>query len=237
MGTEVKYAILFGLTGLAMFFSAALLPPWSWAMLYPAASFFAVAWCYLQHGRGDFGKQSHGGWTWRALLVYGPYFACTWLAWHALRFVVREACWHRVSEGIYVGRRPLGHELPTDARYVIDLTAEFYAAPWIRRDRRYLALPALDAYTPDAAAFAAALADAAASAEPIYIHCAQGRGRSAMFAAALFVAKGLASSIDDAEAMLRAVRPSVRLRPEQRRLAMEVVADWMRNRALGQPTD
>jgi len=56
----------------------------------------------------------------------------------------------------------------------------------------------------------------------MYIHCAQGRGRSAAVAAALLIRKGLAADVDEAERMLRAARPSIRISPAQRRLVAKI---------------
>ncbi|NER36538.1 MAG: hypothetical protein F6J93_21570 [Oscillatoria sp. SIO1A7] len=50
----------------------------------------------------------------------------------------------------------------------------------------------------------------------IYLHCAVGRGRSAMVAAALLVVRGLADNERVAEEILRKARPRVKLNRNQR---------------------
>jgi hypothetical protein len=57
----------------------------------------------------------------------------------------------------------------------------------------------------------------------IYIHCAQGRGRSAALAAALLIARGMAANVDEAEAALSRARPSVRLNSAQRAWVARVI--------------
>jgi hypothetical protein len=86
----------------------------------------------------------------------------------------------------------------------------------VGNDRRYVCLPTLDGTAPDAAALDELLRHAREETGPIYIHCAQGRGRSAALAAALLIARGAAANVDEAEATLRRARPSVRLNPAQR---------------------
>jgi protein-tyrosine phosphatase len=107
---------------------------------------------------------------------------------------------------------------------VVDLTAEFFAARGVRSGRDYLALPTLDGTAPDEVRFRTLLASLADHPGPVYIHCAAGYGRSALLAAALLLARGLAADARQAEARLREVRPGVRLKPPQRRLLRRLVA-------------
>jgi protein-tyrosine phosphatase len=53
---------------------------------------------------------------------------------------------------------------------------------------------------------------------PVYVHCAAGHGRSAMFVAALLLASGRLASVSEAEAFMREKRPEVRLSSSQREL-------------------
>ena len=65
----------------------------------------------------------------------------------------------------------------------------------------------------------------------IYVHCAAGHGRSAMALGVLMVARGIASELDQAIAMMTAARARVRLRTTQRRIALEAI-DILRARRL-----
>jgi protein-tyrosine phosphatase len=56
----------------------------------------------------------------------------------------------------------------------------------------------------------------AASGRNLLVHCAHGHGRSAALLCAILLATGEASSVVDAEQILKAVRPRVRLNPRQK---------------------
>ena len=56
----------------------------------------------------------------------------------------------------------------------------------------------------------------------VYIHCAQGHGRTGTFAAAVLLAKGHCDSVDAAVARLRAVRPRLALGKAQLQFARRV---------------
>jgi protein-tyrosine phosphatase len=55
-----------------------------------------------------------------------------------------------------------------------------------------------------------------AAGRPVLVHCAHGHGRSATVLCAILIAEGQARGIGDAEAMLKAERPRVRLNYRQR---------------------
>jgi predicted protein tyrosine phosphatase len=50
----------------------------------------------------------------------------------------------------------------------------------------------------------------------VLVHCAHGHGRSAAVLAVLLLAEGVVGSVGEAEALMRAVRPRVRLNARQR---------------------
>jgi protein-tyrosine phosphatase len=116
---------------------------------------------------------------------------------------------------VYLGRRPLPADLPPGVTRVVDLCVEFpgTAAP---ASVSYITLPTLDAGLADPDTFRSLVAEVAADDSPVYVHCASGHGRGAMFAAALLVARGMAPDVGSAETMIRTVRPGVRLSRSQR---------------------
>ena len=69
--------------------------------------------------------------AWWAVLLLLPYLLTTWIGWHAIRRLSREACCDEVAPGVWVGRRPLPGDLPpgrgeaTSPLLIVDLTAEF----------------------------------------------------------------------------------------------------------------
>src|SRR5262249_22991727 len=85
-------------------------------------------------------------------------------------------------------------------------------------ERRYLCLPTLDGMAPDEAGARTLIATVAAWEGIVYVHCAQGFGRSALVVAGVLVERGLARDADEALVLLRKARPGVHLRPVQRRM-------------------
>ncbi|MFO0708717.1 MAG: tyrosine-protein phosphatase [Sandaracinus sp.] len=212
--------------GLALLACAAWLGGPAWIVAWPAIAVIAVGIGYLGVGPRIFGKRDDGSLHPVISTVLLPYHVVAFLRmhWDAVRHA--EAPWHRVADGLYLGRRTPRAAMPADARVVVDLTAELPRIAGLPPEIRYHVIPTLDATAPayePFAALASALADEPA---PIFVHCAAGHGRSAAFAAALVVARGLASDAIEAERLLQRVRPLVRLHREQR----EVVDRFARAR-------
>ncbi len=185
-------------------------------VLWPATSAFVVGLGYLFFGPSVFGKREDGSLSPLMLALLFPYHVAAWIR---LRWNARDGRppFDEVAPGVYLGRRLVdATELPRDVRLVVDLTAEFRVTRGLTGHYDYLALPTLDTTVPPYDAFARLVERTAAHAGPIYIHCAAGYGRSAAVAAAVLVARGLATDVDDAQAKLRAARPKVWLHPGQR---------------------
>jgi protein-tyrosine phosphatase len=111
---------------------------------------------------------------------------------------------------------PLGKEVPADVRLVVDMTAEFPRMASTPASVDYLCLPTLDASAPDLARCEALVRRIYAHPGPVYIHCAQGHGRSAVVAGALLYVRGVATTADDAIARMKRHRPGINLSSSQR---------------------
>lgn len=194
---------------------------WAWLAAWAGASCLLVGAAYAGAGPAVFGKRSDGTVALWARLALAPYHAFYRLLWHVVRLVGREPASHRVGPGIHLGRRPRPGDVPADVARVIDLCVEF---PGTKAEgRRYVALPTLDAGVSNVKGFRLLVGEVAADDSPVYIHCASGHGRGAMFAAALLIVRGMASNFEEAEAMIRAVRPGVRLSRTQREFVRRAV--------------
>jgi len=191
---------------------------------WAAASLAVVSAGYFGVGPRVVGKRADGSLpAWRRWLLL-PYLLYTWAFWKLYCRTQREPVFHLVAPGLVLGRRPQPEELPPDVRVVVDMTAEFPAAPTIVARGHYRSLPALDGGVPDEAPFEATVAALVAERGSVYVHCAFGHGRSAALVAALMVGRGLAADAADAEARMKAIRPRVRMMPAQRRLVDRVCA-------------
>ena len=130
-----------------------------------------------------------------------------------IRAFSREPARSVVTEQLVIGRRLLASEFDGEFDNVVDLTAEFAEPSAIRRSPAYRSFPILDGGAPDPEALHAAVA----SLRPgrTFIHCAQGHGRTGLFALAVLLHAGAARSVEEGLAMLSAARPGIRLNREQ----------------------
>jgi protein-tyrosine phosphatase len=106
-------------------------------------------------------------------------------------------------------------EVPDGVTMIVDLTAEFPEQYGVRNGREYIAAPMLDARTTTEIAFKSLVQRIANWDGPVYIHCAQGHGRTGMVAAAVLVTKGHCTTVEEAVLRLRTVRPRLDLGRDQ----------------------
>jgi protein-tyrosine phosphatase len=223
----VTYAVVFLILAAYLVGLAVLLGGSAWALLWPAVAFAVVAIGYGGAGPRVFGKRPDGRLRWANLVALLPFFLFTWGVWHLLRLVSREPVWNELAPGVFLGRRVLAHELPPDIGLVIDLTAEFIEPHGVRSGRAYRSLPVLDAGLPDVKRLAELAREAAGFAGRVYVHCAQGHGRTGLFAAAVLLARGAARDAGEAIRLVKAARPNVRLKPAQRRALEQLSVELM----------
>jgi hypothetical protein len=179
----------------------------------------------IAHARGDhqvFGKRPDGSlpfWSW---LVFLPLLLYTMGVWHCLRMFSREPAHHRVTADLVVGRRLLPGELGGQFDDYVDLTAEFPEPLAIRKSTGYLSFPILDGSAPDLMA----LHEFVNHLRPgkTFIHCAQGHGRTGLFALAVMLKSGVAKTVSEGAEELRAVRPGINLSAIQRKCIEQFAA-------------
>lgn len=186
-------------------------------LLWPAMSWLLVGVAYLGHGRGLLAKRDRRLRISRKLLL-APHLALLYATWHAVRLVSREPAFARLTDAILIGRRLLLREYP-QVRTVVDLTAEL--DEHVPTGATYVSIPILDAAPLRHGELRDAARRIAACETPIYLHCAQGHGRTAMVAAALLLETGVAGSPEVALEMIQKVRPRARPNAAQARALVE----------------
>ncbi len=188
----------------------------AWLLGWSGASFIAVGLAYVWQKPGIFGKRPDGTLTpWRVVLLW-PYLLFTWVAWYLGSRLSREAPGHLIAPGLWLGRRAYGRELPADISLIVDMTAELSEPASVKQGRTYVGLPTLDGSVPDRAKLRTLVETIRTWQGGVYVHCALGRGRSALVMAAVLLAKGVAPDFAGASQVLKKGRPSVWMNAVQR---------------------
>jgi protein-tyrosine phosphatase len=222
----MKYAVLLALLGVGQLALASQSAAWGILLVWSGTSFLAAGAAYGWIGPGMFGKRLNGTLPWWRVLTFFPYLVLTWALWHLQRLVTKEPACNAVAPGLWLGRRPFAHEIPSDVTLVVDLTAEFLEPKEVVARFEYLCIPTLDAAAPDRKPFLEAVDAVLANEGETYIHCALGHGRSATLVAAVLLAKGFAKDVDHAEKLLAHARPAIAIAAAQRHLLTTMSASF-----------
>lgn len=188
-----------------------------WLLLWPSLSFLIVAAAYAGLGPRLLGKRPDGRMAWWAIFLLLPYLLLTWSVWYGFHRFSKEPCSNEVAPGVWIGRRVFAQQLPHGVSLIVDLTAEFPEPPLVRNGRPYLCLPILDGSMPAEKELFELVERIISCPSNVFIHCALGHNRSALVAAAVLLRRRLATDVRQALALVRQVRPTIRLRSEQRR--------------------
>jgi hypothetical protein len=129
--------------------------------------------------------------------------------------------WNHLNADFLIGRRLLCHEYPTGIASVADLTCELAAILPAHAPVTYFGFPILDGGCPRATELLSNVRAISGLPKPLYVHCAQGHGRTGLVAAAILLAEGNAETVDSALVQIRSARPSVRIDGRQRRALEE----------------
>ena len=192
------------------------LRPIGLALLWPGVTLAAVAGGYFGLHANVARKED------RRLPLTSKVVLAPWLvAQHASLIYYRghADAWNAVTPNVWIGRQLREPEAAAAVRQgvtaVVDLTGEFSEARTFRR-LPYLNLPILDltAPTPQQLRTAIDFINAHRAAGTVYVHCKIGYSRSAVVLGAWLLDAGLATTPGEAVALLRAVRPTLVVRPE-----------------------
>ena len=187
---------------------------------WSGVSLLAVGMAYAGIGPRIFGKRPDGTLPAGNTLVLLPYMTLTNLISEAKCRACADKK-HEIIDGLFLGQRLKSvRDLPQNTALVVDFTSEFQEPKEIRTGRQYLYVPTLDTHVPEdrllREAIEAIIRQRERGGGAVYVHCALGRGRSAMAVAGVLLASGLAQSVDGAETMVRERRSTIRLSRAQK---------------------
>jgi isopentenyl-diphosphate delta-isomerase type 1 len=190
----------------------------------------AVAAAQFLRAPGLLLKLSDGELSWWSWPLFWPYHLLSYASWGLYRLAPRGPLYHEILPGLVLGSRLGGRDARalcgTGPWAVLDLTSEFAESECLRRGRAYRSLPLLDHTAPslDQLRDGVAFIEEHLRRGGVYVHCAVGHGRSATFVAACLLARGCASTPEQAVATLRSRRPGVRLNADQLEVLREFSA-------------
>jgi hypothetical protein len=169
------------------------------------------------------GKRPNGALAWWSWVIYLPLLTYTLGVWHLMRWLSREPRINVVTNDLVVGRRLLSSELEGEFANYVDLTGEFAEPSGVRCSPSYRNFPILDGSAPHPDTLRAAVASLKRG--RTFIHCAQGHGRTGLFALAVLLHQGSVKSVEEGLQRLRAVRPGILLNRDQRECIQTYAAD------------
>jgi predicted protein tyrosine phosphatase len=195
---------------------AVLLWPWGVLLLWPAIAPGIVAIAYFGAGPVIFHK-AKGKLPWSTRFVLAPSLLGQYLS----LLYYRRQCrpWDEVTPQIWIGgklgARSAQKALRSGVTSVLDLSAEFSETrPFRKIEYRNISILDLTAPTQDQLVEMSQFIDKHSRNGVVYVHCKIGYSRSAAAIAAYLIVNGKAKSAAEAFAIIRAVRPSIVIRPE-----------------------
>ncbi len=218
----MKNALVFTLFGVVCGYYAVTLPVPLWQFLLAsfAIAFFGVGLAYGFVGHRAFFKKADGRLGWPSYLIYWPYHLLNWATLAIFRWKSAENPFDQIAENVYLGCRLNRGDEPAIERLqlksVLDLTSEFSEIPSLRQ-LNYRCIPVLDQCAPplDSLKEGAHWIQQQAEIGPVYVHCALGHGRSAMFVAAYLLLTDKVSTPQEALEIIKAHRPHIELHSAQ----------------------
>lgn len=213
----MKYGIIFTLFAVLIACVAIANGGWAYFLLWPSLSFLLVAIAYFGAGPIVFGKQPDGTLEPTRQLLLAPFLLYLWLVWHIVRMVSRESPYDQLTESVFIGRRLLSSERPIHFDHIVDLTCEFNE-PLALRSTGYISLPTLDTHHPSLDELRRRAEIIANLDGNVYIHCAQGHGRTATLAIAYLIHIGHSTSNEDAIKYVLDCRPLAHLGRSQHKI-------------------
>jgi len=210
----MKYGVLFSIVAFLLAMVAYQQQGYCLILVWPAISFGMISAGYLALGPRVYGKSNSGRLSVINRVLLLPFLLYLWSAWYLLRLVKHENACDQVTDRLIIGRRLLSRELPESVDHIVDLTSEF-DEPGRLRNCEYHSFQILDGFVLTKDQLQHWANKVAAMQGTVYIHCAEGHGRTGLVAAAVLIETRQCSSIEEAIVLLSTCRPLVRLGTRQ----------------------
>lgn len=162
-----------------------------------------------------FGKKSKGELSIFNLIALFPYFLFIWIVWRFSLIFDKSEPFNQLTKNIWIGRRILKNEEIQGIDLVIDLTCEFSESMNLVKVNEYWSFPILDGGIPEKNEFINLLKYLESFSGKVYIHCAQGSGRTGLVACGYLLFTGKANTFEEAYYCVKSKRPSVKLNSNQ----------------------
>ena len=182
----MKYGVLFSIVAFLLAMVAYQQQGYCLILVWPAISFGMISAGYLALGPRVYGKSNSGRLSVINRVLLLPFLLYLWSAWYLLRLVKHENACDQVTDRLIIGRRLLSRELPESVDHVVDLTSEF-DEPGRLRNCEYHSFQILDGFVPTEDQLQHWANKVAAMQGTVYIHCAEGHGRTGLVAAAVLI--------------------------------------------------
>jgi protein-tyrosine phosphatase len=221
----MKYTIIFLMLGGLASYLAVNLGSWYHLLYWFSFSCVVLSAGYAGLGSCVFGKRPDGRIPLWSKIIHFPYMVFSLCVGQLARLLSRENPTDMVSEELILGRRLCASELPPGLSNYVDLTAEFEDPAEIRKSMHYVTLPILDAGVPTSKALHSAIDQLKPGVT--FVHCAQGHGRTGLFALALLFERHCIQSFDEGMVLIKSVRPGVGLNKTQEEFIRKYIAEKM----------
>jgi protein-tyrosine phosphatase len=229
----MKYSVIFALMGMITCYLSVILGGWWHLFLWLSISFFAMSVGYGGIGPRVFRKQPDGTIPFWVKIIHFPFFLYSSIVWHIAQILSRENPFDKLGDDLIVGRRLFASELPSGVDNYVDLTAEFEDPIEIRKTINYYCLPILDGSVPLTEELTSIISRILIG--TTYIHCAQGHGRTGLFALALLSTQGKIDSFEEGLSLLKKARPGIGLNKTQEIFIRKFIAEQQDATESGNP--
>ena len=191
-------------------------------------NFFALSIIYFLNNPSLLGKKSDGSFNLICLIFFSPWFFFVNFVWKIVVFFSKEPIYSEILPNrFWAGRRFFYKELPKKVNQIIDLTSEFFKPFKFDKSINYICIPLLDGIEPDKHFFEKlrSFYDNNRN-KNIYIHCAQGHGRTACAVAIYMRLINEESDIEKNLLHFQELRPSGKISNRQK-LYLEKIGRFM----------